>query len=160
VEALSLVSLESAERPNYFLYIHDNETVGLEQWQASASFQRRATFFHHQGLWSPGLSAFELHSKKGFFITLNLSGVKVAKYDDSEEFKHLSSFSIEGKFCVIPRDEYGIFCLPSEHSSFISNSNKYFCPIFNSILYLLLFSDFCRYDDHFIFELYFHCFSK
>lgn len=97
VEALSLVSLESAERPNYFLYVHDNETVGLEQWQASASFQRRATFFHHQGLWSPGLSAFELHSKKGFFIVLTSSSVKVAKYDYSEEFKRLSSFSIEGK---------------------------------------------------------------
>lgn len=100
MEALPLVSLESAERPNYFLYVHDNETIGLEQWQASAFFQRRATFFHHQGLWSPGLSAFELHSKKGFFIILTSSSVKVGKYDDSEEFKNFSSFSIEGKFCM------------------------------------------------------------
>uniref|UniRef100_A0A672TUZ7 Otogelin like n=1 Tax=Strigops habroptila TaxID=2489341 RepID=A0A672TUZ7_STRHB len=100
--SLSLVSLESAERPNYFLYVHDNETAGLEQWQASASFQRRATFFHHQGLWSPGLSAFELHSKKGFFIILASSGVKVAKYDDSEEFKRLSSFSIEELSASVP----------------------------------------------------------
>ncbi|KAM6293289.1 otogelin-like protein [Porphyrio hochstetteri] len=99
---LSLVSLESAERPNYFLYIHDNETIGLERWQATASFQRQATFFHHQGLWSPGLSAFELHSKKGFFIILTSSGVKVAKYDDSEEFKHLSSFSIEELSASVP----------------------------------------------------------
>ncbi|XP_057285337.1 otogelin-like protein [Pezoporus wallicus] len=100
--SLSLVSLESAERPNYFLYVHDNETAGLEQWQASDSFQRRATFFHHQGLWSPGLSAFELHSKKGFFIILTSSGVKVAKYDDSEEFKRLSSFSIEELRASVP----------------------------------------------------------
>ncbi|XP_075360379.1 otogelin-like protein [Mycteria americana] len=100
--SLSLVSLESAERPNYFLYVHDNETVGLEQWQASASFRRQATFFHHQGLWSPGLSAFELHSKKGFFIILTSSGVKVAKYDDSEEFKRLSSFSIEELSASVP----------------------------------------------------------
>uniref|UniRef100_A0A8B9BH49 Otogelin like n=1 Tax=Anser brachyrhynchus TaxID=132585 RepID=A0A8B9BH49_9AVES len=100
--SLSLVSLESAERPNYFLYIHANETIGLEQWQASASFRRRATFFHHQGLWSPGLSAFELHSKKGFFIILTSSGVKVAKYDDSEEFKRLSSFSIEELSASVP----------------------------------------------------------
>ncbi|KAM6145505.1 otogelin-like protein [Phoenicopterus ruber ruber] len=100
--SLSLVSLESAERPNYFLYVHDNETVGLEQWQASASFRRRATFFHHQGLWSPGLSAFELHSKKGFFIVLTSSAVKVAKYDDSEEFKRLSSFSIEELGASVP----------------------------------------------------------
>uniref|UniRef100_U3K7E2 Otogelin like n=1 Tax=Ficedula albicollis TaxID=59894 RepID=U3K7E2_FICAL len=100
--SLSLVSLESAERPNYFLYVHDNETVGLEQWQASASFQRRATFFHHQGLWSPGLSAFELHSKKGFFIILTSSSVKVEKYDDSEEFKRFSSFSIEELSASVP----------------------------------------------------------
>lgn len=113
--ALSLVSLESAERPNYFLYVHDNETVGLEQWQASASFRRRATFFHHQGLWTPGLSAFELHSKKGFFIILTSSGVKVAKYDDSEEFKRLSTFNIEGKFCIMPSEKYGFFSLPLEH---------------------------------------------
>ncbi|XP_071660051.1 otogelin-like protein [Patagioenas fasciata] len=99
---LSLVSLESAERPNYFLYVHDNETIGLEQWQASASFRRRATFFHHHGLWSPGLSAFELHSKKGFFIILTSSGVKVAKYDDSEEFKRLSSFNIEELDASVP----------------------------------------------------------
>ncbi|XP_014743864.1 PREDICTED: otogelin-like protein [Sturnus vulgaris] len=100
--SLSLVSLESAERPNYFLYVHDNGTVGLEQWQASASFQRRATFFHHQGLWSPGLSAFELHSKKGFFIILTSSSVKVGKYDGSEEFKHFSSFTIEELSASVP----------------------------------------------------------
>ncbi|XP_064277659.1 otogelin-like protein [Passer domesticus] len=100
--SLSLVSLESAERPNYFLCVHDNETIGLEQWQANASFQRRATFFHHQGLWSPGLSAFELHSKKGFFIILTSSSVKVEKYDGSEEFKHFSSFSVEELSASVP----------------------------------------------------------
>ncbi|NXL71128.1 OTOGL protein, partial [Leptocoma aspasia] len=100
--SLSLVSFESAERPNYFLYVHDNETIGLEQWQANASFQRRATFFHHQGLWSPGLSAFELYSKKGFFIILTSSSVKVEKYDYSEEFKHFSSFSIEELSASVP----------------------------------------------------------
>ncbi|XP_054029763.1 otogelin-like protein [Dryobates pubescens] len=100
--SLSLVSLESAERPNYFLYAYDNDTLGLEQWQASASFRRQATFFHHQGLWSPGLSAFELHSKKGFFIILTSSGVKVAKYDESDHFKRLSSFSIEELGASVP----------------------------------------------------------
>lgn len=133
VEALSLVSFESAERPNYFLYVHDNETIGLEQWQASASFQRRATFFHHQGLWSPGLSAFELHSKKGFFIILTSSGVKMEKYDDSEEFKHFSSFSIEGKFWIIPRDKHSFsaclqstFFLSCLSSAIVTNILSYF----------------------------------
>ncbi|CAM2098222.1 unnamed protein product [Caretta caretta] len=100
--SLSLVSLESAERPNYFLYVHDNETVTLEQWSANSSFRRRATFFHHQGLWIPDYSAFELHNKKGFFIILTASGIKVSKYDDSEEFKHTSSFSIEDLHASVP----------------------------------------------------------
>lgn len=94
--ALALVSLESAERPNYFLYVHDNGTLSLLMWQASSAFHQRATFFHHQGLWIPGASAFELYSKKGFFIVFTDSSVRVSKYDDSEEFKESSSFSIEG----------------------------------------------------------------
>uniref|UniRef100_A0A8C3RTT7 Otogelin like n=1 Tax=Chelydra serpentina TaxID=8475 RepID=A0A8C3RTT7_CHESE len=100
--SLSLVSLESAERPNYFLYVHDNETVTLEKWAASSSFRRRATFFHHHGLWIPDYSAFELHNKKGFFIILTASGIQVSKYDDSEEFKRTSSFSIEDLHASVP----------------------------------------------------------
>lgn len=96
--ALALVSLESAERPNYFLYVHNDDTLSLKLWEANSAFHRRATFFHHQDLWIPGYSAFELYSKKGFFITLTDFSVKAAKYDDSEEFKHSSSFGIEGMF--------------------------------------------------------------
>lgn len=94
--ALALVSLESAERPNYFLCVHDDDTLSLKLWEANSAFHRRATFFHHQDLWIPGYSAFELYSKKGFFIILTDSSAKASKYDDSEEFKHLSSFSVEG----------------------------------------------------------------
>lgn len=96
--ALTLVSLESAERPNYFLYVYDDDTLNLKQWQANSAFRRRATFFHHQSLWIPGYSAFELYSKKGFFIALTNFIVRALKYDDSEEFKQSSSFSIEGMF--------------------------------------------------------------
>uniref|UniRef100_A0ABM5GFJ0 Otogelin-like protein isoform X4 n=1 Tax=Pogona vitticeps TaxID=103695 RepID=A0ABM5GFJ0_9SAUR len=101
-QSVSLVSIESAERPNYFLYVHDDESIGLEQWDTSSSFQRRATFFHHQGLWMPGYSAFELHNKKGFFIIFSPSAVKISKYDDSEEFKRSSSFSIEELQIAVP----------------------------------------------------------
>lgn len=89
--------MESAERPNNFLSVQENDSVQLEQWEASPTFQRRATFFHHQGLWIPGYSAFELHSKKGFFIVLTATEVKVSKYDNSEEFKLSSGFKIEGE---------------------------------------------------------------
>nr|XP_033808517.1 otogelin-like protein isoform X3 [Geotrypetes seraphini] len=100
--SLSLVSLESAERPNYFLYVHENESVSLEQWEAKLAFRRRATFFHHQNLWIPGYSTFELHSRKGFFIIVTASEVKVSKYDNSEEFKQSSSFSIEEITAAVP----------------------------------------------------------
>ncbi|XP_069813259.1 otogelin-like protein [Dendropsophus ebraccatus] len=100
--SLSLVSLESAERPNYFLSVEENDSVQLEQWEASPMFQRRATFFHHQGLWIPGYSAFELHSRKGFFIVLTATEVKVSKYDNSEEFKLSSGFKIEEIAAAVP----------------------------------------------------------
>ncbi|TKC43524.1 hypothetical protein EI555_011021, partial [Monodon monoceros] len=85
--SLALVSLESAERPNYFLYVHDDDTLILKLWE---------------DLWIPGYSAFELCSKKGFFIILTDSSAKASKYDDSEEFKHLSSFSIEEIQAAVP----------------------------------------------------------
>ncbi|KAL1775248.1 otogelin [Sigmodon hispidus] len=100
--SLSLVSLESAERPNYFLYVHDNDTLSLLLWRANSAFHQRATFFHHQGLWIPGYSAFELYIKKGFFIAFTDSAVKASKYDDSEEFKQSSSFSIEEIQAAVP----------------------------------------------------------
>ncbi|XP_066445392.1 otogelin-like protein [Eleutherodactylus coqui] len=100
--SLSLVSLESAERPNYFLSVQENDSVRLEQWEASPTFQRRATYFHHQGLWISGYSAFELHNKKGFFIVLTATEVKVSKYDNSEEFKLSSGFKIEEIAAAVP----------------------------------------------------------
>ncbi|XP_016281164.2 otogelin-like protein isoform X1 [Monodelphis domestica] len=99
---LSLVSLESAERPNYFLFVHEDDTISLERWEANSAFRRNATFFHHQGLWIPGFSAFELHSKKGFFITFTDSTIKVSKYDDSDDFKHASSFTMEEIPAAVP----------------------------------------------------------
>lgn len=104
--ALALVSLESAERPNYFLYVHDNDTLSLKLWRANSEFHQRATFFHHQGLWIPGYSAFELYSKKGYFIVFMGSSVKASKYDDSEEFKQSSSFSIEGALPESSKEEH------------------------------------------------------
>ncbi|XP_053319637.1 otogelin-like protein [Spea bombifrons] len=100
--SVSLVSLESAERPNYFLTVQENDTVRLEQWETSSLFRRRATFFHHQGLWLSGYSAFELHSKKGYFIVLTAKEVKVSKYDNLEEFKLSSGFKIEEIIAAVP----------------------------------------------------------
>uniref|UniRef100_A0A670YLF4 Otogelin like n=1 Tax=Pseudonaja textilis TaxID=8673 RepID=A0A670YLF4_PSETE len=98
----SLISLECAERPNYFLYVHNENNIFLAQWDASLSFRRRTTFIHHQGLWISSYNTFELHSKRGFFLTLSTSAVKISKFDGTEEFKRLSSFSIEELHAAIP----------------------------------------------------------
>ncbi|MGH0140233.1 UNVERIFIED_CONTAM: hypothetical protein FKN15_070894 [Acipenser sinensis] len=93
---LPVISFESAERPNYFLCASEDGSLRLEQWSASEKFRRQATYFHHQGLGMAGYSSFELYSQKGFFITLTRTAARALGYDYSEEFKHISSFTIEG----------------------------------------------------------------
>lgn len=94
---LPLVSLESAERPNYFLCVTGNRGLRLEHWQNGEEFGRQATFIHHQGLWLPGRSSFELHSQKGVFLTLSHMHARAQNYDNTYNFKISSSFIIEGK---------------------------------------------------------------
>lgn len=94
---LPTVSLESAERPNYFLFVTPGRVVRLERWRPDEDFRRQATFIHHQGLWLPGRSSFELHSQKGVFITLSHTHARAQSYENSYSFKASSSFTIEGK---------------------------------------------------------------
>ncbi|KPP78948.1 otogelin-like protein-like, partial [Scleropages formosus] len=84
------------ERPNYFLCVSVGFSVRLERWTSTEDFRQRATFIHHQGLWLPGHSSFELQGQKGVFLTLGRGGVSVQAYDHSERFKHISSFVLEG----------------------------------------------------------------
>ncbi|KAI2653362.1 Otogelin-like protein [Labeo rohita] len=93
---LPAVSLESAERPNYFLCVTWNRGLRLEHWQPGEEFRRKATFIHHQGLWLPGQSSFELHSHKGVFLTLSHTHARAQNYDNTYTFKISSSFIIEG----------------------------------------------------------------
>ncbi|KAL4660219.1 otogelin-like protein [Arapaima gigas] len=101
------VSLESAERPNYFLCVSAELSVRLERWSGTEDFRQRATFIHHQGMWLPGHSSFELHSQKGVFLILGWSGVRAQAYDHSEHFKRISSFTLEESSFLIP---YRIMC--------------------------------------------------
>uniref|UniRef100_A0A673K063 Otogelin-like protein n=1 Tax=Sinocyclocheilus rhinocerous TaxID=307959 RepID=A0A673K063_9TELE len=104
---LPVASLESAERPNYFLCVTGNRGLRLEHWQPGEEFRRKATFIHHQGLWLPGRSSFELHSQKGVFLTLSHTHARVQNYDHSYTFKISSSFIIEESSFVIP---YRLMC--------------------------------------------------
>ncbi|XP_051579938.1 otogelin-like protein [Myxocyprinus asiaticus] len=104
---LPVVSLESAERPNYFLCVTGNRGLRLEHWQPGEEFRRQATFIHHQGLWLPGHSSFELHSQKGVFISLTHTQARAQNYDHMYNFKISSSFIIEESSFVIP---YRLMC--------------------------------------------------
>ncbi|XP_072566142.1 otogelin-like protein [Paramormyrops kingsleyae] len=102
-----MVSLESAERPNYFLCVTGRLSLRLERWSGTEDFRQRGTFVHHQGLWLPSLSSFELYGQKGIFLTLSPSGIRAMAYDHSEHFRQISSFMLEESSFVIP---YRIMC--------------------------------------------------
>ncbi|XP_066579842.1 otogelin-like protein [Amia ocellicauda] len=104
---LPVVSFESAERPNYFLCVSESRALRLERWSVGEDFRHRATFLHHQGLWLPGYSSFEVYSQKGLFLSLTRTEVRAVGYDYSQEFRQITSFTIEDSSFVIP---YRIMC--------------------------------------------------
>ena len=92
-----VVSLESAERPNYFLAVSGRSRIQLEHWSRGAEFSHRATFIQHQGLFLPGHTSFELIGQPGIFLTLTRTSARAQRYDTSEGFKSGSSFTLEGQ---------------------------------------------------------------
>ncbi|KAK1887791.1 Otogelin-like protein [Dissostichus eleginoides] len=102
-----VVSLESAERPNYFLVVSGRSRLQLEQWSRGPEFNRRATFIQHQGLFLPGHTSFELVSQPGAFLILTRTAARAQRYDTSEGFKASSSFTLEESSFVIP---YRMMC--------------------------------------------------
>ncbi|XP_056138191.1 otogelin-like protein [Lampris incognitus] len=102
-----VVSLESAERPNYFLAVSGRSRLQLELWKRGGEFSRRATFIQHQGLFVPGHSSFELVSQPGVFLTLTRTAARAQRYDNTEGFKSSSSFTLEESSFFIP---YRMMC--------------------------------------------------
>lgn len=92
-----MISLESAERPNYFLALSGDGHLQMEHWSQGAEFSRRATFIQHQGLFLPGLTSFELVGQPGTFLTLTRTLARAKRYDNTGGFKISSSFTLEGQ---------------------------------------------------------------
>nr|XP_046216632.1 otogelin-like protein [Oncorhynchus gorbuscha] len=99
---LPVISLESAERPNYFLVVSDRAGLRLEQWTRGEKFGRRASFLQHQGLFLPGHTSLELIGQPGVFLTLTRTSARAQRYDNSDNFKTSSSFTLEESSFVIP----------------------------------------------------------
>ncbi|XP_055789705.1 otogelin-like protein isoform X2 [Salvelinus fontinalis] len=99
---IPVISLESAERPNYFLVVSDRAGLRLEQWTRGEKFGRRASFLQHQGLFLPGHTSLELIGQPGVFLTLTRTSARAQRYDNSDNFKTSSSFTLEESSFVIP----------------------------------------------------------
>uniref|UniRef100_A0A3Q2Z3M8 Otogelin like n=1 Tax=Hippocampus comes TaxID=109280 RepID=A0A3Q2Z3M8_HIPCM len=104
---IPVVSLESAERPNFFLVVSGKRCVQLERWSPEEEFRRRATFIQHHGLFLPGHTSFELAGQPGIFLTLTRTAARAVRYDTSGGFKVSSSFILEETHFVIP---YRMMC--------------------------------------------------
>lgn len=90
------VSLEAADRPNFFLYITANGSVGLVKWHRSEAFHQHASFSLHRGTWQAGLVALESLAKPGSF--LHSSGLELAlrTYEHTEAFRGGALFHLLG----------------------------------------------------------------
>ncbi|KFO71855.1 Otogelin, partial [Cuculus canorus] len=90
----SLISFETAERPNYFLQLVSNNTLVLSKWKKSEEFHNSSTFVIHKDTWLSGYSSFESFAKPGYFIHLSASSVELLKYHHSEEFRLSTLFKL------------------------------------------------------------------
>ncbi|NWT14914.1 OTOG protein, partial [Vireo altiloquus] len=100
----NLISFETAERPNYFLQLVSNNTLGLSKWKKSEDFHNRSTFVIHKNTWLSGYSSFESFAKPGYFIHISASSVELLKYHHSEKFRLSTLFKlVDVKFKVPSR---------------------------------------------------------
>lgn len=92
-----MVSLEAADRPNFFLHTTANGSIGLAKWQRNEAFHQHASFSLHRGTWQVGLVALESLAKPGSF--LHSSGLELAlrSYEHTEAFRGGALFHLLGK---------------------------------------------------------------
>ncbi|KAM8938753.1 LOW QUALITY PROTEIN: otogelin [Pelodytes ibericus] len=90
----NLVSLELANRPNYFLNFVRNGTLSISKWQRSAEFQSRSTFIIHRNTWIPGYNALECFTKPGYFIRISASYIYLTRYHNSPTFRRSTLFRL------------------------------------------------------------------
>ncbi|XP_063291626.1 uncharacterized protein LOC134576866 [Pelobates fuscus] len=100
-----LVSLESAEHPNFFIVQNSDGSLSLQKWQPSVSFRSQATFIMRAGRWVRGYNALESFTSRGQYLSIKndnsliMSKVKsgnmlVMNFKLREESFGLPSFSI------------------------------------------------------------------
>lgn len=94
---LDVVSLEAADRPNFFLHVTANGSLELAKWQGSEDFHRRASFSLHQGTWRAGLVALESLAEPGSFLYVSGPALALRPYEHTEVFRRGTLFRLLGR---------------------------------------------------------------
>ncbi|XP_053546748.1 uncharacterized protein LOC128638663 isoform X5 [Bombina bombina] len=101
-----LISLESAQHPNFFIVQEDDGILYLRKWQPNVDFRKRATFIVRKNRWVKGFDALESFTLRGSYLSFsnNLNAVLMSKVKSgsmlemsfklSEEAFGLPSFSV------------------------------------------------------------------
>ncbi|ELW70757.1 Otogelin [Tupaia chinensis] len=89
-----VVSLEAADRPNFFLHVTANGSLELAKWQGSETFHHHASFSLHRGTWRPGLVALESLAQPSSFLSGLGPALALRLYEHSEAFRRATLFRL------------------------------------------------------------------
>ncbi|KAF4008983.1 hypothetical protein G4228_000765 [Cervus hanglu yarkandensis] len=89
-----VVSLEAADRPNFFLHVTANGSLELAKWQAGDAFRHRASFSLHRGTWRAGLVALESLAEPGAFLYVSGPVLALRLYQHTEAFRRGTLFRL------------------------------------------------------------------
>ncbi|XP_052508940.1 otogelin [Budorcas taxicolor] len=89
-----VVSLEAADRPNFFLHVTANGSLELAKWQAGDAFRHHASFSLHRGTWRAGLVALESLAEPGAFLYVSGPVLALRPYEHTEAFRRGTLFRL------------------------------------------------------------------
>nr|XP_044609024.1 LOW QUALITY PROTEIN: otogelin [Equus asinus] len=92
-----VVSLEAADRPNFFLHVTANGSLELAKWRGSDAFHHRASFSLHRGMWRAGLVALESLAEPGCFLYVSGPTLVLRLYEHTEAFRRGTLFRLLGR---------------------------------------------------------------
>lgn len=92
-----VVSLEAADRPNFFLRVTANGSLELAKWQGNDVFHHQASFVLHQGTWRAGLVALESLAEPGSFLCVSGPMLALRPYQHTELFRRGTLFHLLGR---------------------------------------------------------------
>lgn len=90
-----VISLEAADRPNFFLHVMANGSLELAKWQASDAFHHHASFSLHS--WHAGLVALESLAEPGAFLYVLGPVLALRLYEHTEAFRRGTLFRLLGR---------------------------------------------------------------